>query len=358
MSTYTPGQIEAAFAESQTEFTRTLTHLANDTDGLTHAELESYLHGASLKVFRQVLQDRLDLDAEHEPRLDDVTDYADVARTTVEPGRIRQLSTIVGTVIVERLAYRGRGEANLHPADAVLNLPVERHSHGLRRMAAEHATRAAFDQATAIIRQATGITIGKRQVEALTVAAATDVEAFYASHRDTTTPDPDDTTLLVMTFDGKGVNMRPDALRAATAAAAASRKATTRLSPGEKRRRKRMAEVAGVYDATMEPRTAADVLPRPAGEHASRPHPKARNKWLTASITDSTAQVITAGFDETERRDPDHRRPHLALVDGNSHQIDRINAEAERRTMKVPILIDLIHVRVRLGCRLVLLPQE
>ena len=53
-------------------------------------------------------------------------------------------------------------------------------------------------------------------------------------------------------MDGKGVVMRPGSLRAATAKAAASMnpKLATRLSTGEKRGRKRMAEVGAVYDVT------------------------------------------------------------------------------------------------------------
>jgi hypothetical protein len=55
----------------------------------------------------------------------------------------------------------------------------------------------------------------------------------------------------VLTFDGKGIVMLPGALRPATAkaAAAAEGKLATRLSPGEKNGRKRMAELACVYDA-------------------------------------------------------------------------------------------------------------
>ena len=34
----------------------------------------------------------------------------------------------------------------------------------------------------------------------------------------------------------------------------------------------------------------------------------------------------------------------MALVDGNNHQIDRINAEAENRKLKVTTVVDLIHV--------------
>ena len=57
------------------------------------------------------------------------------------------LATVFGEVRVARLAYRGRGHANLYPADAVLNLPAEQHSHGLRRLAAIEAARGSFDEA-------------------------------------------------------------------------------------------------------------------------------------------------------------------------------------------------------------------
>jgi hypothetical protein len=39
MSTYTPEEIEAAFAASRAEFIQTVTWLANDTDGSTHGEI-------------------------------------------------------------------------------------------------------------------------------------------------------------------------------------------------------------------------------------------------------------------------------------------------------------------------------
>lgn len=51
-----------------------------------------------------------------------------------------------------------------------------------------------------------------------------------------------------------------------------------------------------------------------------------------------------AAFDEAERSDPGHSRTWVALVDGNSHQIDRINKEARARGLTVTVLVDLIHV--------------
>lgn len=49
-------------------------------------------------------------------------------------------------------------------------------------------------------------------------------------------------------------------------------------------------------------------------------------------------------FDEAERRDPDHERRWVALVDGDNHQLDRIQAEAQTRKVSVFIVVDLIHV--------------
>ena len=74
-----------------------------------------------------------------------VIDADGTARSRVETGHTRALSTVFGKVDVARIAYRAPARPNLHPADAVLNLPAERHSHGLRRLAAVEATRGSYD---------------------------------------------------------------------------------------------------------------------------------------------------------------------------------------------------------------------
>ncbi|MGH8908390.1 MAG: hypothetical protein ACRD0K_18255 [Egibacteraceae bacterium] len=83
-----------------------------------------------------------------------------------------------GQVNVERKAYRALGASNLHPADATLSLPVERHSHGLRKLAALEAARGSFEDAAQAISRATGAAIGKRQTEELAARAAGDVCDF------------------------------------------------------------------------------------------------------------------------------------------------------------------------------------
>jgi hypothetical protein len=153
--------------------------------------------------------------------------------------------------------------------------------------------------------------------------------------------------VLVLQVDGKGIVMRPDALRPATAKAAqgTTAKLTSRLSKGEKRYRKRIAEVGAVHDATPAPRGPTDILPATDAERAAtNPGPTATNKWLTASVVQDAATVVARVFDEAERRDADHQRVWVALVDGANHQLDRIRAEATARQIEVHVLIDFVHV--------------
>lgn len=111
-----------------------------------------------------------------------------------------------------------------------------------------------------------------RQLEAFAVAAATDVASFYAQREPTTCPDAD---LLVLTFDGKGIVMRPESLREATAKAVPTGgpQAGDPPAPGEKHGRKRMAKLVGVYDATPDPRAPGDVISRPDNPIPARPGP-------------------------------------------------------------------------------------
>jgi hypothetical protein len=66
--------------------------------------------------------------------------------------------------------------------------------------------------------------------------------------------------------------------------------------------------------------------------------------WWMASVVADAAFVVGRSFDEAERRDPEHQRTWVALLDRNNHQIDRIGAEARAREVSVRVVIDLIHV--------------
>jgi hypothetical protein len=356
MQGYAPGQDEA-FAESRKCFGELEDWMASEAAaGLQHGELEEQLDVRGRELLRRLFQDRLDLTAAREERRRDVTGEDGVPRTRAEKGRGRPLVTKFGQVTVSRIAYRSQGRANVYLLDGVLNLPEEKHSHGLRKMAAIEEARGSVEAACAAVARATGVRIGKRQLEELARRCAAHVDAFYLQR--VIEPAPDGWP-LVLTFDGKGIVMLPDALRPATAkaAAAAEGRLATRLSPGEKNGRKRMAELACVYDAAPVPRTPEEIISTPAQKRrkkkalASKPaqkgkprEPQARGKWLTASVTDDIPAVIAAAFEEAGRRDLEHEREWAVLIDGNNAQIEAVTAEAARRGVTVTIVIDFIHV--------------
>ncbi|WP_281284042.1 ISKra4 family transposase [Nonomuraea deserti] len=279
-----------------------------------------------------------------------MVDAGGVAHRVIETGHERCLASVVGPVTVRRAAFRAGGTANLYPADARLNLPAGRHSHGLRKRAVVEAVRGSFDDAVTAIRRCCGNVVAKRQVERLVITAARDVEAFYEAR----VPLPcTAATLLVISCDGKGVPMRPEALRPATRRAAAVEGGNTyrtRLAGGEKSGRKRMATVAAVYDAEPAVRRPHDVITLSGSGTATkngpgrRPGPKATGKWLTASVERSAEQVIADAFDQAAARDPQHRRRWVVLVDGDRHQLDLVHSQARRHQVDVHIVVDAIHV--------------
>ena len=355
MQGYVPGQDEA-FAESRECFGELEDWMASgEAAGLQHGELEEQLEARGRELLRRLFQDRLDLTAAREVRRHDVAGEDGVVRTRAEKGRTRPLMTRFGQVTVPRIAYRSPGRPNVCPLDAALNLPEEKHSHGLRKLAAIETARGSVEAAGAAVTRTTGVTIGKRQLEDMARRAAAHVEAFYLQR--VIKPAPEGWP-LILTFDGKGIVMLPGALPAtARAAASAEGKLATRLSPGEKHGRKRMCELACVYDAAPVPRTAEDIISTPAQKRrkkkaqASKPkgsrkprEPQARGKWLTASVTDDIPAVIAAAFDEAERRDPGHSREWAVLIDGNNTQIEAVTAEAARRGVTITIIVDFIHV--------------
>ena len=234
------------FAASRSAFTALTVELsAEPAARLGHAELEELLDLRGRDLLRQLLQDHLELRQVREERAVRacpvaVTGADGVTRRAVETGHSRLLATILGTVVVGRCGWRAQGRVNAYPADAALRLPRLRHSHGLRRLAALEAVRNSFDAATEAIGRRCERIAGKRQVEQLTVAAAADIDAFS---RAVVAQPCTDATVLVLSVDGKGVVMRPEALREATLKAAQAKGTgtyRTRLASGEKPARKRM----------------------------------------------------------------------------------------------------------------------
>lgn len=329
-------------------------------------QAEDELRTSGRDLMRATLQAVVDAASAAQERVPGGVDGPDgVRRTRVEDGHARTVATVFGPIMVSRLAYRAPRATNVHPLDQLLDLPDGLYSTGLARLSARESVRGSFADAADAIEYVTGLRIGTRQIIELTRAAAGDAAGFYTDRQ---VPAADAGDAVVITADGKGVPVRPEALRPGTAKLAAKAKQTapgaTSGNAGGKGNSKRMAELVCVYDLTPVPRTVEDILPAlvpddgEPGDDASggvtdlgdgdRPTParapKAAGKWLAASLTEDIPTVIGAGFDEATRRDPGHARDWVALVDGNTSQIDAITAEAAARGAHVTILIDWLHV--------------
>src|SRR6266404_6258859 len=109
-----------------------------------------------------------------------------------------------------------------------------------------------------------------------------------------------------------------------------------------------MAEIVAVADFTPAVREPEDIAAPPA-RRTAHPGPQARDKWVSASVTESIEDMIAEAFDEADRRDPERVRQRVFLVDGNKQQLAAIGGEAKARGLKVPVLIDYIHVSGYIG---------
>ena len=306
-----------------------------------HSEVEALCEAEGREWARLVLEEHLALRAAQEKRVE-VTGADGVARGSVRDSE-RHLETLVGTVAVPRYAYQAPGSEDLHPMDATLNLPRELFSHGIRKLVAKEVARASFDEVVEMVHDWCGASIAKRQVEELAVRAAQDFDAFYEQREPAHEPATD---LLVLSTDGKGIVMRHADLREATRLAAEKKvnKLETRLAPGEKNNRKRMAQVATVYSVAPWPRTAADVLRKSADKDLTTRRPVPHDKRVWASVEKQPRKVIRAAFDEALGRDPERRRRWVVLVDGEPKQLAAVKAEARRAGVKITILVDVVHV--------------
>ena len=316
--------------------------------GLEHEELQKQAMQAGFESMRLLTQAHLDLRTAREQRRADVADADGDVRVTCEDGHERTRVMIYGPVRTSRIAYRKQGKENLYPQDAELNWGEQAYSAGIIRRNAEAVAAAPFGQAAAQVSAQGAIHLGKRQSEELAIAAVADFGAFYASRR----PAPcDPATGLLLTADGSAFPVLPGALRPATAKAAAARAAAAAASGWPDDPVTCASPASGWPSWPPSPTSGLpphrDILAAlfgPGSGARPRPRAEAAGKTMFASVRKPAGEVIAEAFAEAYCRDSDHLRPWFAVVDDNNDQIETITTLAADYQVKVPILIDLIHV--------------
>jgi len=311
--------------------------------GLEHGEIESQLLENGYELLRRLLQGYFDRRSSDE--IEGKCTGSDEVNRTHKKRLSRKLTTIFGTVIVNRIGYGGRKSNSLKPLDAELNLPVEQYSHGLRQRVAIEVARSGFRETVEIIEKTTAAKIGKRQAEELAYKSAYDFEQFYRDKQAQSLELEKTGEIVVISVDGKGVVMRTEDLRPDTQkrALAASKKLKKRLTKGEKRNSKRMATVASVYTINPLVRTPKQIL-NPSDEEKKTKRPRPIGKRVWASLTKQPEQVIKEAFDEALHRDPNQQKHFCALVDGNKTQLSLLKKFARKHNLNLTIVLDIIHV--------------
>jgi len=321
---------------------------AKENNIMTSSELERFISEQVKKIAREALEAKLNMIGSLEPET--VVKGSDGVERPQKKLRERTIGTMFGDVTFKRLGYStGEGES-LFPADGHLNLAPEKYTHEVGRMVSEDVSRTSYDDALEVLSRRTAATVPKRQGLELANRAATDFVDFY----ETQAEKPADSSqasgsLLIVTTDGKGVVMRPEGLRAATRKASekAQNKLKKRLTPGEKKDRKRMAQVASVYTIAPHIRTAEEIAGCQSaveGAEEKQKPPKPENKRVWASLEREPEQVVREMFEEARTRDPLKEKQWVALVDGNEKQLRLLKEEGAAFGVPLIVIIDIIHV--------------
>ena len=241
--------IDQPFQGAYEKFIEMTTHLSALSKGdETHSEIEAYLETDGRELLRLLLQEHLD--NQGCGRVAEAVRGSDgVVRSHKRDHMATGYQSVFGTVRVARTGYSQRGVSSLFPRDAQLNLPAQGYSHRLQKRVAAKAAKLSFESVAGDIETDTGVRIGKRQVEQIVSAAAQDFDAFYAQPcAEEVQRQAAAKPIQVLTFDGKGVVMRKEALRKETRkrAEANGPKALRGLHRHDQSNRKRMATVAGI----------------------------------------------------------------------------------------------------------------
>jgi hypothetical protein len=331
------GELAAALAGPAEQFAGLAAWAAEEAGYLDHGEREEVIGQEGRELQRRLLEATFAIDSAREERpAAPPVSAAGIRHGTAEPGHERGVASVFGPVRVSRMACRNRREPNLYPADARWILPDDPYSLGMRALVAYHLAAGGFGQAQDVIEARTGVKVGRAQLAGLAEDLAAWTGDFYEERARDADDDLPDSDVLMMQADGKGIALRPEHRKSGGKGDAGH--------PGIKK----MAEIVAVADFTPAIREPEDIAAPPARRRA-HPGPQARDKWVSASITDSIEDMIAAAFDEADRRDPQRVRQRVFLVDGNRQQITAVGAQAAERGLKVPVLIDYIHVSSYLG---------
>jgi hypothetical protein len=294
--------VEASLSEARGRFKALIEYLLDEGQGHDAYRVE-------IKVFRDILAMALYLMAAwFMKKLGGNVGRAIVTDAGEEVPRealkSRRYVTIFGELEVWRWFYHRDGSPGIFPLDRETNLPESTYSYFVQDLLGERVTGETYEKAMAHFEKLFGFRPPKHTLEAMAPAAAVDADAYYESLG--IPPPQTEGEVLVMAIDGKGVPLVKEE--------PAEHK--VRLGRGEKLSRKKEAVVSAVYTIAPQPRSADEVLREVCDKETPPKRPKPQNKRVRATL-DGKENAITWARADAERRDPDHRKPRVCLMDGS-----------------------------------------
>ena len=228
--------------------------------------------------------------------------------------RGRDYFSLFGKFAVARTCYRMPGEPGIFPLDAQVNLPKRCYSYFLQEWMTLFTVEHPFKESTSGFEQLFDLELAESALMEVAQEAPQDYEAFYAQRP--LAPEDTEGELLVVSFDGKGVPMIKEE----------AAKLKAKLGTGEKRQKKKEAWVGVSYTVDPKPRSPAalaELLVEPEAARARRPReeardeaPRAQQVRRLASLVRTKQAVMELIQADAERRDPQHRKALVVLLDG------------------------------------------
>jgi hypothetical protein len=258
-----------------------------------------------------------------------------------KPLRGRDYCSLFGTFAVARTCDRAPGEPGIFPLDAQVNLPARCYSYFLQEWMTVFEVEHPFKESAGFFAQLFDLEVAESVGREVAQEAPADYEAFYAQRP--VPPEESEGALLVVSFDGKGVPMIKE--EAVTLKA--------KVGTGEKRQRKKEALVGVSYTVDAKPRSPeglAELLVDPEAARARRQRedtredaPRAQQVRRLASLVRTKQAVMELIRADAERRDPQHRKPLVVLLDG-ALCLWSLAPRLFREWRRVTCVLDIMHV--------------
>jgi hypothetical protein len=255
--------------------------------------------------------------------------------------RGRDYFSLFGKFAVARTCYRAPGEPGIFPLDAQVNLPARCYSYFLQEWMTLFEVEHPFKESAGFFAQLFDLEVAESVLMEVAKEAPQDYEGFYAQR-----PVPRADTegeLLVVSFDGKGVPMIKEE----------ASKLKAKLGTGEKRQKKKEALVGVSYTVDPKPRSPealAELLVEPEAararrqrEHVTDDAPRAQQVRRVASLVRTKQAVMELIKADAERRDPQHRKPLVVLLDG-ALGLWNLATKLFKKWKRVTFVLDIMHV--------------